>query len=87
MVSLKFLTSYQTLIKGLVEVSTKDMAATGALVNDVIARKGGGLVCHPNPIGVVFLPLITLYLQTSVLYGPPGTGTYASSEYLDGHPA
>ncbi|KAL0568718.1 hypothetical protein V5O48_013259 [Marasmius crinis-equi] len=33
----------KTLIKGLVEVSTKTTAASGALVNDVIARKGGGL--------------------------------------------
>ncbi|KAL0577787.1 hypothetical protein V5O48_004216 [Marasmius crinis-equi] len=33
----------KTLIKGLVEVSTKTTAASGALVNDVITRKGGGL--------------------------------------------
>ncbi|KAL0577786.1 hypothetical protein V5O48_004215 [Marasmius crinis-equi] len=33
----------KTLIKGLVEVSTKTTAASGAIVNDVIARKGGGL--------------------------------------------
>ncbi|KAF9254836.1 hypothetical protein L218DRAFT_1009258 [Marasmius fiardii PR-910] len=33
----------KTLIKGLVEVSTKATAASGALVDDVIARKGGGM--------------------------------------------
>ncbi|KAK1221190.1 hypothetical protein PQX77_016003 [Marasmius sp. AFHP31] len=33
----------KTLIKGLVQVSTQEAAASGALVNDVIARKGGGL--------------------------------------------
>ncbi|KAL0065009.1 hypothetical protein AAF712_008001 [Marasmius tenuissimus] len=33
----------KTLIKGLVQVSTMDTAASAALVNDVIARKGGGL--------------------------------------------
>ncbi|KAG7091788.1 hypothetical protein E1B28_008192 [Marasmius oreades] len=33
----------KTLIKGLVEVSTKSMTASGALVSDVIAKKGGGL--------------------------------------------
>ncbi|KAF9255588.1 P-loop containing nucleoside triphosphate hydrolase protein [Marasmius fiardii PR-910] len=33
----------KTLIKGLVEVTTKSVASSGALVNDVIAKKGGGL--------------------------------------------
>ncbi|KAL0065002.1 hypothetical protein AAF712_007993 [Marasmius tenuissimus] len=33
----------KTLIKGLVQVSTKDATVSAALVNDVIARKGGGL--------------------------------------------
>ncbi|ESK91842.1 aaa family atpase [Moniliophthora roreri MCA 2997] len=36
-------TEVKTLIKGLVEVTTKSVAESGALVNDVIARKGGGL--------------------------------------------